>query len=567
MTCDSAKACRRLVVDEVGVGNRLDRYLSGMIADLSRQRLNAYSDSIRQLSARLKSVFPELSSDEAIWREIEAHYLPTIAERYESDIAIAYIHSVRRITYDDASWRPVEYALGWSSPDLGGSLPHILRHYEGPLNITPELVADFLTIPAFSTPFRSLQEDAATASDRINEILANRQSGEISAIDMIVAGFYRNRGAYIVGRISFADGGTMPLILALDNNETGIFIDAVLLNESEAHNIFSSTLANFHVTNTRYHELSAFLHSIMPARALGLHYSTIGFNHIGKVAVMGELRSELTGNEEIFDTAVGFRGSVAIGFSAPSSRYVLKVVRDKPTDQYKWGEFPGIDNVLGKYRRVHEINRTDSMLDNMIYQRIDLDAAWFSPELLDELLTAASQNVTKRSDRIAFRHLIVQPKLVPLNLFLRSADPQEAETAIINLGHCIKNNASANIFNRDLDSRNYGVSRHGKVHLFDYDAVEILTDIKIRTNLDRIDGEEEIPDWFFEDGYILLPEEIDAGLGLENRDHLRIFRNNHSDLLSPNYWQTMQKRLKAGDVPRISIYPDTTRLPSPSPTA
>ena len=149
---------------------------------------------------------------------------------------------------------------------------------------------------------------------------------------------------------------------------------------------------------------------------------------------------------------------------------------------------------------------------------------------------------------------------MPLNLFLRTASPYEAETAIINLGLCIKNNASANIFNRDLDSRNYGVSRHGKVHLFDYDAVEILTDIKIRTNLDRVDGEEEIPDWFFEDGYILLPEEIDAGLGLEQRDHLRIFRNNHSDLLSPHYWQNMQQRLKAGDVPRISIYPQSTRL-------
>ena len=349
---------------------------------LSRRRLNAYSDSIRQLSARLKSVFPELSSDEAVWRQVEAHYLPAVADRYECDIAVAYIHSIRRITYDDDSWRPVEYALGWSTPDIGGSLPHILRHYEGPLDITPELVMDFMTIPAFSASFRSLKEDVVKASDQINKILASKQVGNISAIDMIVAGFYRNRGAYIVGRITFADGETMPLILALDNDKTGIFIDAVLLNESEAHNIFSSTLANFHVTNTRYHELSTFLHSIMPARALGLHYSTIGFNHIGKVAVMGELRSELTDNGEIFDTAVGFRGSVAIGFSAPSSRYVLKVVRDKPTDQYKWGEFPGIENVLGKYRRVHEINRTDSMLDNMIYQRIDLDAAWFSPELL-----------------------------------------------------------------------------------------------------------------------------------------------------------------------------------------
>ncbi|NNE22368.1 MAG: bifunctional isocitrate dehydrogenase kinase/phosphatase [Rhizobiales bacterium] len=527
---------------------------------LSRRRLSAYSDSIRQLSSRLKSVFPGLAKEEPVWREIEAHYMPAIADRYESDIAAAYIHSVRRITYDDDSWRPVEYALGWHSPDLAGSMPHILRHYRGPLEIDADLVKDLIAIPAFSANFRSLDHDAEAASRRINALLAEKSVSSIMAIDMITAGFYRNRGAYIVGRITASDTRTLPLILALDNDVDGIFIDAVLLSEAEAHNIFSSTLANFHVTNTRYHELAAFLHSIMPARALGLHYSTIGFNHIGKVAVMGELRDELTAHNEVLDTALGFRGSVAIGFSAPSSRYVLKVVRDKPTDQYKWGKFPGIADVLGKYRRVHEINRTDSMLDNMIYQRIDLDANWFGDDVLDELLSAASENVNRQGDRITFRHLIVQPKLMPLNLYLRSASPDDAEAAIINLGHCIKNNASANIFNRDLDARNYGVSRYGKVHLFDYDAVEVLGDIKIRTNLDRFDGEEDIPDWFFEDGYILLPEEIDAGLGLEDRDHLRAFRTHHGDLLTPRYWQAMQSRLRAGDVPRISIYPEAARL-------
>jgi isocitrate dehydrogenase kinase/phosphatase len=531
---------------------------------LSRQRLTAYSDSIRHLSARLKSVYPDLAGSEATWREIEAHYLPAIADRYESDIAAAYIHSVRRITYDDDSWRPVEYALGWHTPDLAGSMPHILRHYAGPLEITSDLIKDIVAIPAFSADFRSLDQDAEAASRRISEMLIEKSVPGIKALDMITAGFYRNRGAYIVGRITAADNQTMPLILALDNDDDGIFIDAVLLNEAEAHNIFSSTLANFHVTNTRYHELAAFLHSIMPARALGLHYSTIGFNHIGKVAVIDELRGELATHGEVLDTALGFRGSVAIGFSAPSSRYVLKVVRDKPTDQYKWGKFPGIPDVLAKYRRVHEINRTDSMLDNIIYQRIDLDESWFAPDVLDELLSAAAENVARQGDRIAFRHLIVQPKLIPLNLYLRSAAPQDAEAAIINLGHCIKNNAAANIFNRDLDSRNYGVSRHGKVHLFDYDAVEVLADIKIRTNLDRFDGEEDIPDWFFEDGYILLPEEIDAGLGLEDRDLLRVFRAQHGDLLTPHYWQTMQKRLKAGDVPRISIYPNSSRLDNPS---
>ncbi|MGI9464673.1 MAG: isocitrate dehydrogenase kinase/phosphatase AceK regulatory subunit, partial [Aestuariivirgaceae bacterium] len=123
---------------------------------LSRQRLTVYSNSIRQLSARLKSVFPELATNDRAWRDIQDHYLPAIAERYESDIAAAYIHSLRRITYDDESWRPVEYALGWQRPELERSLPHILRRFAGPLDIDAALVKDIVSIPAFTAPFRSL---------------------------------------------------------------------------------------------------------------------------------------------------------------------------------------------------------------------------------------------------------------------------------------------------------------------------------------------------------------------------------------------------------------------------
>jgi isocitrate dehydrogenase kinase/phosphatase len=44
----------------------------------------------------------------------------------------------------------------------------------------------------------------------------------------------------------------------------------------------------------------------------------------------------------------------------------------------------------------------------------------------------------------------------------------------------IRNNAATHIFNKDLDSRNYGVVRYGRVFLFGYDAVEELTEAKIR---------------------------------------------------------------------------------------
>ena len=530
--------------------------------DLSLRRLSVYSISVHALARRLRESLPSAAEDETFWERIEAHYLTLIEGRYESDLAFAYIHSARRMMYE-GMWNPVEYSfLHHREPATERSAA---VRIDFPITLDLDLAAlvdRILDVPRFACPWRDRAGDVRLIAERLQSIF-DRSARRPVEIQMTDAGFFRNRGAYIVGRIVFDDASATPLILALLNHEAGIYVQAVLAGQADAHNLFSSTLANFHVTNSHYHELAAFLHSVMPTRRLGLHYSTIGFNHVGKVAVMNELREELAEHAEVFTTAIGFRGSVAIGFAAPSSDYNLKVIRDIPTEQYKWGDFPGIGAVLDKYRRVHEIDRTGSMLDNIIYYNLELDPAWFEPELLAELLRDAAESVSLRDDAVILKHLIVQRRVRPLPVFLRNATPEEARDVIVNLGHCIKNNAAANVFNKDLDARNYGVSRYHKVYLFDYDALEPLTHVKVRSNADRFDGEDDVPDWFYEDGVIFLPEEIESGFRIHDRDSRRLFRDVHGDLMTTGYWERMQDDLERGQVPSIRLYPEQRKLEHP----
>ena len=74
------------------------------------------------------------------------------------------------------------------------------------------------------------------------------------------------------------------------------------------------------------------------------------------------------------------------------------------------------------------------------------------------------------------------------------------------------------------------------------------------------DGEEDIPDWYFEDGTIFLPEEIEAHLRLPNKGLRRLFREAHGELLSVKYWTKMQRLINEGYVPRVRTYPRTTQL-------
>ena len=530
--------------------------------DLSLRRLSVYSISVHTLARRLRESLPSAAADETFWERIEARYLTLIEGRYESDLAFAYIHSARRMMYE-GMWNPVEYTfLHHREPATERSAAVRIDFPITPDRDLAALVDRILDVPCFARPWRDRANDVRLIAERLQAIFGGRERRP-AEIQMTDAGFFRNRGAYIVGRILFDDSSAAPLILALLNHEAGIYVQAVLAGEADAHNLFSSTLANFHVTNSHYHELAAFLHTVMPTRRLGLHYSTIGFNHVGKVAVMNELREELATHREVFTTAIGFRGSVAIGFAAPSSDYNLKVIRDVPTEQYKWGEFPGTRAVLDKYRRVHEIDRTGSMLDNIIYYNLELDPAWFEPDLLAELLRDASESVSLRDDAVILKHLIVQRRVRPLPVFLQNATPEEAREVIVNLGHCIKNNAAANVFNKDLDARNYGVSRFRKVYLFDYDALEPLTRVKVRSNAGRVDGEDDIPEWFYEDGVIFLPEEIESGFRIHDRGIRRLFRDVHGDLLTTGYWERMQYDLDRGRVPSIRLYPEQRKLEHP----
>jgi isocitrate dehydrogenase kinase/phosphatase len=528
----------------------------------AKKRLGLYNATVYALAWDLRAAFAALAQRESLWTQVEAAYLPAVAGRYEADLALAYIHSVRRRVYH-GEWMPVEYGFGEQRrPESSGNA--VFERFACSWPVDHRVMQKILQVAELSVPFRAPASDAMRIARRLNDVLAGTTGGaKLVAIEMIRGGFFRNRGAYLVGRVVLTGEEYKPFVIALLNEPDGVVAAALLHVVSHVHNLFNTTEAPCQVTNLHYHELSAFLHSIMPRRPLGLHYSTFGFHHVSKVAVMNEVRRHLGTDGELLDTAPGFPGTVAIAFTSPHSDYILKVIRDRPTTGYKWDSFEGVDVVLEKYKRVHEINRTGSMLDNILYYNLKLDCSWFAPELLQELLSAATNAVQLQDDALVFKYLVVQRKLTPLNVFLATAPEDRATRAIVNLGYCIRNNAAANVFNKDFDARNYGVSRYLKVFLYDYDAVETLTDVKVRTNRDRLEGEEEIPGWFFEDGVVFLPEEIEAGLRVGNRALRRAFRAAHGELMTVEYWERLQQELRAGEIPGIHTFPESCYLSDP----
>jgi isocitrate dehydrogenase kinase/phosphatase len=525
---------------------------------ISRERLSLYSRYISEHGPAVLAAFPGLDTLD-VWDALDRRLMAMIVHRYEADIAFSFAHSLRR-NICRGVWRPVAYSF--PVPGRRRALSMAAAHRRFPVSggIGAAVLREALQVPAFSIPFRDLSGDVERVLARLEARFGRMGQALPVALDVVDAGFFRDRTAFLVARWVRDDGTYLPLVVAYLNGADGIYVDAVLDEVADVHNLFSSALANFHVTTRLYYQTCVLLFSLMPLRPLGLHYSTIGFNHVGKVAILNEITEQMKNTGRRFQRSPGVPGTVALGFTYQECGYHFKVIRDVPTSSYKWGEFPGVAAVVDKYRVVHEINRAGSMLDNVMYFNVKLDRGMFDLELLEEICRESAGSVQIDGEDVLIRSLIVQMKIVPMPVFLESANESDIRKVIHYLGNCIRNNAATNIFNKDLDSRNYGVGRYGRVFLFDYDAVETLTDVKIRTNLDREPGEEALPAWFFEAGVIFLPEELEYGMQLKSDFARQCFREENRDLMSVDYWLDIQQKLQRGEVPALSMYPAQCRL-------
>jgi isocitrate dehydrogenase kinase/phosphatase len=216
---------------------------------------------------------------------------------------------------------------------------------------------------------------------------------------------------------------------------------------------------------------------------------------------------------------------------------------------------------MGKYRLVFRHDRAGRLIDAQEFEHLRFDRRRFAPDLLDDLRRKASHRVTVEGDSVIIRHLYIERRLTPLNLFVRAAPPEAARAAVLDYGRAIKDLASANIFPGDILLKNFGVSRHGRVIFYDYDELCLLTDCVFR-DLPPARDDEEV--YAAEPRYMvgendIFPEEFQAFLGLP--PPLRAaFHEFHGDLFDADTWRTVQERVRAGDLIRIAPYQESRRL-------
>jgi len=543
--------------------HRFERREWKQVIEDAEERIGLYHDHLSLIEEDIRSILGGRLHDHALWNEIKEAFCAPYLNLYHADLARIFFYSVMRRVFLDTG-ESVEYSDDGIGSQLGSRLDgeeqKVVRIYRRTI-VSPELISKILKDFSFDVPFENLDTQSVLASERINEDLRKMTGGDtIEAIEMLSQPFFRNKAAYLIGRIR-KEPLVLPLVIALLNPSTGISLDAVLSNEEDVSNVFTSARSNFHVEASAYREVFEFLRSIAPSRATPYLYSAIGFIHPAKLELVKELRQHLEASGEHFGPAPGVPGTVMITFSLPTFRYVFKVIRDissKPT-------FAGPQHVKQQYWRVHRMDRVGRMLDIMTFHNLRFSRDHFVPELLDTLAQGAPSNVDITQGQVVFRHLYAEREVFPLDVFLRddSFSVPVRSQAAIDYGRAIKDLAATGIFVGDYMPKNFGVTRYGRVVLYDYDDLDDLTRWNFRHLPDPPEWAEcqAYDDWLSKGPYDMFPEH-DLRLFCVPAGFQKSFLEHHEDILTPDYWNGIKAELLAGNIPEFYPYTLAKRLES-----
>lgn len=527
----------------------------GMQQD-ARERLDLYPRVIARVVADVRRTLGEAAQDRTLWTQLKAAYTHSIAYRPDFELAETFFNSVTSRILDTVEVNP---RIHYVDSDFVAPPPPsepVYRRYvaRGALRV---LVREVLADYSLSVPYQDIDRDAGIVAD---EIEAQRWAAwgarPVEAIEILTPVFYRNKGAYLLGRVV---GGSrlMPLALALLHTGDGVVLDAALTTEDEVSIVFSFTHSYFHVDVECPHEVIQFLKSLMPLKRVAELYIALGYNRHGKTELYRDLLRHLERSTDKFEIAPGDRGMVMVVFTLPSYDVVFKVIRDKiPLPKTTTRR-----DVLRKYQLVFHHDRAGRLADAQEFEHLAFARDRFSDALLAELTEAAADSVAVRDGQVIVKHLYTQRRMTPLNLYLRDADGAAAHDAALEYGQAIKDLAATNIFPGDLLLKNFGVTRHGRVAFYDYDELCALTDCNFRDmpQARNLDEELAAEPWFYVGDGDLFPEEFLTFMGLQGKAR-EIFLEAHGDLLSPEFWRRMQARHAAGEVMDIFPYRQERRL-------
>jgi len=531
---------------------------------LARERIGMYDLRVEEAVRALLDRYPEAEVDESLWPAIKLAYIgllhdhkqPECAETFYNSVACAVLH--RRYYHNEfIFWRPAV-----ATEHLEGDSPSYRGYYplqEGLRKSLERIARSFELQGRWENPRRDLRNVVHALRRHFPRPVRAHPDLQIQVLDKL---FFRNKAAYVVGRLINAHR-EMPFAVPILKNERGeLYLDALLMGEDRLLVLFSFARAYFFVDMEVPAAYVSFLRWLMPKKPRAELYMAVGLAKQGKTLFYRDLHYHLRHSTDRFTIAPGIRGMVMLVFTLPSYPFVFKVIRDRfapPKDIDR-------QTVKDRYLMVKLHDRVGRMADTLEYSLVALPLDRFEPELVEELKSECGSLIEFDGDEIVIGHCYIERRMQPLNIHVEElkheGDDAHLRAVLREYGQAIKELAGAGIFPGDMLLKNFGVTRHERVVFYDYDEIQPIEEMKFRRIPPARSYEEELaaePYWRVGANDV-FPEQFDRFLVSDPRAR-ELFYEHHRDLLDPAFWNEKQARVRAGVQEDVFPYPEEARFP------
>ena len=524
------------------------------------ERLRLYSRVLDDVSSKIQELMGSRLRERAVWAAIKAVYSSLIAQSTRWEIGESFFNSLtRRVFVTEGVDQSIEFVdTDFDAPPTTAAT-NVFRSYSG--GSLPELLFRLLTdesVGGFGeSHWNNLPATADLAAEHLGATFSDAAALRIEIVSEI---FYRGYGVYVIG-YAHRDGThdvATPIAFCLRHpDERGIALDAVLIGESDLAILFSYTRAYFRVDAPCPFELVRWLRQLMPRKRLADLYNAIGYNRHAKTEFYRDFVGHLEKSHDCFISAEGTRGMVMLVFTLPSYDVVFKLIRDR----FDLPKNSDRADVMRRYRIVFEHDRAGRLVEAHEFEHLRIARNRFEHTLLEELLRDAGATVRLEGADVLIAHAYVERRVRPLNLFFHECNQEEAVAAACDYGQAVKDLAASNIFPGDLLTKNFGQTRHGRAVFYDYDELCFLTDCNFRKMPQATSYEEEISaePWFSVRENDIFPEEFPNFLAFPEPARVALLER-HGDLFHVDFWQRVQQKLRAGELPEIFPYAQERRL-------
>lgn len=527
--------------------------------EAQKSRIQMYDQRVAEAVQAVLGQFPAAEHDDSLWPRIKLEYIellynhrqPELAETFYGSVACRVL-SREYYNNDYIFWRPAT-----STEFLEGEEPIYHCYYPSARGLRRVLL-ETITRFRLRNRFENLRRDIRCLQRALDAHFSRPwQPAANFQLQVLGSLFYRNKAAHIVGRIIDGSKEHPFVVPILQNGRGKIYVDTLLLTPEHIAVFFSFTRAYFMADMEVPSAYVTFLRTLVPNKPKWELYTLLGLQKQGKTMFYRDLFHHLRHSSDKFVVAPGIKGMVMLVFTLPSFPYVFKIIRDffaPPKDVDR-------ETVKQKYLLVKYHDRVGRMADTLEYSDVALPLDRFSPELLEELKTYAASSIEFESERLVIKHMYIERRMIPLNIYLDGADETRKLHAVREYGEAIRDLAGANIFPGDLLLKNFGVTRHGRVVFYDYDEIDYLTEYNFRPIPEARTLEDEMASepWYTVGSNDVFPEEFTTFLFTDPRAR-ELFLQYHGDLVHHEFWIEEQKQIRAGIQQDVFPYPESIRF-------